>query len=186
MKLSSSATRLQSMPHDRCFLTGHAGDRERSRSSGGLHIRPVGPARTGETVREVAHIDAALNVAIDEMLGLMRSAGYVALAGPVVGLPLRVITIDLTMSGRSQIVLINPVIEQVSTERQRDREGCLAIPELSAHVDRPVWIVVSGLTRTGRAVRLRAGGILGRIIQHQIDHLDGLTIFDRVRPEPAP
>ena len=136
-------------------------------------------------MREVEHIDAALNVAIDEMLGLMRSAGYVALAGPVVGLPLRVITVDLTGSGSSQIVLINPVIEEASEECQRDREGCLAIPDLTAHVNRPVWIVVSGLTRTGRAVRLRAGGILSRIIQHQIDHLNGLTFFDHACPAPA-
>ena len=185
MDTSTSATIPQSMSHDRCFLTGHAGDEDRPQESGGLHIRPAGEAESGEAAREVAHIDAALNVAIDEMLGLMRSAGYVALAGPVVGLPFRVITIDLSSTGRSQIVLINPVIEEVSEERQRDMEGCVAIPELTAHVDRPVWIVVSGLTRTGRAVRLRAGGILGRIIQHQIDHLDGLTFFDRVRTAPA-
>lgn len=136
-------------------------------------------------MREVQRIDTELNVAIDEMLGLMRSAGHLALCGPVVGLPLRVITIDLATSGQSQIVLINPQIEEVSIECQRDLEGCLATPELKAHVDRPVWVVVSGLSRTGRAVRLRAGGILGRIIQHQIDHLDGVTLVDRMRTKPA-
>lgn len=185
MKLSSNMAGLPDTPASSCVLVGHAGDKELFPRSGGLHIRPVGPAESGEPVREVRRIGAELNVAIDEMLGLMRSAGYVALAGPVVGLPLRVITIDLTSSGQSQIVLINPVIEEVSEECQRDREGCLAIPELTVHVDRPVWVVVSGLSRTGRAVRLRAGGILGRIIQHQIDHLDGLTFIDRVRTKPA-
>lgn len=190
MILSSDAPRLLDVPADSCFLIGHGhgghnGDGDLFPRSGGLHIRPVGPADSGEPARDVERIDAALNVAIDEMLGLMRSAGYVALAGPVVGLPLRVIAIDLTTSGRSQIVLINPVIEEFSEECQRDREGCLAIPELTAHVDRPVWIVVSGLTRTGRAVRLRAGGILGRIIQHQVDHLNGVTFVDRVRTETA-
>lgn len=188
MILSRDTPRLPGVPTDSCFLVGHGdhdGDGELLRRSNGLHIRPVGPADSGEPARKVKHIDAPLNVAIDEMLGLMRSAGYVALAGPVVGLPLRVIAIDLTTSGRSQIVLINPVIEEFSEEFQRDREGCLAIPELTAQVDRRVWIVVSGLTRTGRSVRMRAGGILGRIIQHQIDHLDGMTFIDRVRTESA-
>lgn len=57
--------------------------------------------------------------------------------------------------------------------------------QMTLNVDRPVWVVVSGLSRTGRAVRLRARGILGRILQHQIDHLDGVTFIDRVRTKPA-
>lgn len=56
---------------------------------------------------------------------------------------------------------------------------------MTLNVDRPVWVVVSGLSRTGRAVRLRVRGILGRILQHQIDHLDGVTFIDRVRTKPA-
>lgn len=154
-------------------------------TSSSLHIGPVGTRGSLGTAHEVERVNADVNAAIDEMLDLMRTAGYVALSGPLVGLPLRVLAVDLTGSGSSQIVLINPRIEEASQEKQRDREGCLAIPEVTAHVDRPVWVLVSGVSRTGRVVRLRAGGILGRIIQHQIDHLDGLTVIDRVRPRPA-
>jgi peptide deformylase len=185
MTIANHAEMLPHMPSNSCFLVGHTSNQEVFMRSEGLHIRNAGPTNGREPVREVERIDAELNVAIDEMLGLMRSAGHVALAGPIVGLPLRVVAVDLSASGMSQIVLINPVVEERSEECQRDREGCLALPELTGHVDRPVWVVVSGLTRTGRAVRLRAGGILGRILQHQIDHLDGLTFVDRVRTKPA-
>lgn len=128
---------------------------------------------------EVARFDRSLSEAIDRMLELMRQEQYVALSGPMVGLPLRIVAIDLAGSGRSQVVLINPVIEHVSTERQKDREGCLVVPDIVAHVERPVSLVVSGLSRTGQPVRLQVGGILARILQHHIDHLEGRTLVER-------
>lgn len=130
----------------------------------------------------VARFDRSLRETIDQMLDLMRRERYVALSGPMVGLPLRVVAVDLAGTGQSQIVLINPVIEQVSTERHKDREGCLVVPGIVAHVARPASIVVSGLSPTGQPVRLQAGGILARILQHHIDHLEGRTFFDRVDP----
>ncbi len=128
----------------------------------------------------VERFDGALEAAIDRMLDLLARTGYPALSGPLVGYARRVIVIDLTGSGRSQVVLINPTLERVSTERQRDREGCLAIPGLLAHVDRPLWIVTAGLTRTGQTVHLHLGGLLARIVQHELDHLDGLSLLDRL------
>ncbi|MFW6088880.1 MAG: peptide deformylase [Gemmatimonadota bacterium] len=132
---------------------------------------------------EVTRFDRSLRDAIDRMLDLMRSNRYVALSGPMVGLPLRVVAVDLAGSGQSQIVLINPVVEQVSTERQKDREGCLVVPDIVAHVERPVSMVVSALSRTGQPVRLQVGGILARILQHHIDHLEGRTFFEHVGPQ---
>lgn len=131
---------------------------------------------------EVTRFDRSLGDAIDRMLDLMRRNKYVALSGPMVGLPLRVVAIDLAGSGQSQIVLINPVVEQVSTERQKDREGCLVVPDIVAHVERPISMVVSALSRTGQPLRLQVGGILARILQHHIDHLEGRTFFEHVGP----
>jgi len=145
-----------------------------------LDLRPLGIGEHHTPAVVVERTDAALDLAIDRMLDVMRRGGYPALAGPVVGVPFRVIAIDLSRSGRSQIVLINPEVEAVSTERQLGREGCVALPGLTAVVDRPLWVVITGLTRSGQEVRLHAGGILGRIAQHQIDHLDGRTFVDRL------
>jgi len=131
---------------------------------------------------EVTQFNRALRDSIDRMLDLMRRERYVALSGPMVGLPLRVIAIDLAGSGQSQIVLINPVIEQVSTERQKDREGCLVVPDIVAHVERPVSLLVRALSRTGQPLRLQVGGILARILQHHLDHLEGRTFFEHVGP----
>lgn len=115
---------------------------------------------------------------IDAMFERMRLSRYVALSGPVVGMPVRVVTIDLGGSGRSQIALLNPVVEAVSTERQRDAEGCLLLPGLRTRVERPVHITVRATTRHGQPVRLEAGGILARILQHHIEHLDATTLLD--------
>lgn len=131
---------------------------------------------------EVTQFDRSLRETIDRMLDLMKRERYVALSGPMAGFPLRVVAIDLAGSGQSQIVLINPVVEQVSTERQKDREGCLIMPGLVAHVERPVSMVVRAQSRTGQPVRLRVGGILARILQHHLDHLEGRSFFERVGP----
>jgi len=145
-----------------------------------LDLRPLEIGERHAPAALVERTNAALDSAIDGMLDVMRRGGYPALAGPVVGIPFRVIAIDLSRSGRSQIVLINPEVETTSTEHQLGREGCVALPGLTAVVDRPLWAVIKGLTRSGQEVRLHAGGILGRIAQHQIDHLDGRTVVDRL------
>lgn len=166
------------------IASGSAGTAAGRRSSLGadrLRLRTLAPGESHEVAGEVSREDAGdLDRKIGAMLDFMRRAGYPALAGPLVGLPIRVIAIDLSRSGESQIVLINPVLEELSADRQLDREGCIAMPGVTALVDRHQWVVATGWTRNGQLVRLHAGGILGRIIQHQIDHLDGVTFIDRV------
>lgn len=145
-----------------------------------MDLRPLGVGERHQPAAHVERIGSDLDSAIDGMFEVMRRGGYPALAGPVVGVPFRVIAIDLTRSGRSQVVLINPVVEARSTEHTLDREGCLALPGITALVDRHLWVVVKGIARSGQQVRLHAGGVLGRIVQHQIDHLDGRTLVDRL------
>ncbi|MFQ5690586.1 MAG: peptide deformylase [Gemmatimonadota bacterium] len=128
----------------------------------------------------VEEIDAEVEEQIDGMLSLLRKTRYPAIAGPQVGLYRRIIAVDLSRAGRSPVVLINPEVEAVSLERQIDLEGCLLLPGLMARVARAERVTVRGLARTGHPVRIEAGGLLARILQHQIDHLDGTLILDRV------
>jgi peptide deformylase len=151
-----------------------------SRPASALEVRTLMAGERPVVGELVGQIGPEIDRLIDDMFALMRRAGYVALSGPVVGAPFRVVTIDLTGSGRSQIALLDPVLEAVSIEKQRDLEGCLQLPDMRAKVDRHLWVTVRATTRHGQRVRLQAGGILARILQHHIDHLDGETPLDRV------
>lgn len=130
----------------------------------------------------IGEIDEATERGIERMLRLMCDAGYPALAGPHVGLFRRILAVDLSGQGRSRIVLINPVVASRSREQQSDLEGCLCLPGLTARIRRPVQISVHARARTGHHVRLEAGGLLARILQHQIDHLNGVLLLDHLPP----
>lgn len=135
-------------------------------------------------LRVAAHpveaFDEELQSGIDDMLHLLHRTGYPAVAAPQVGLMRRVVAVDLSRTGRSPVVLVNPVITAVSQERAVDLEGCLSLPGLVAKVRRPEQIQVSALARTGQIVRLDVGGLLARILQHKIDHLDGTLFLDHL------
>lgn len=146
-----------------------------------LLLRPLFPGAPGERAREVTRIDSPVLEMVDEMLEVMRRAGYPSLSAPLLGVPHRVIAIDLTGSGRSQVVLVNPVLEAASSERQVDREGCAGLPDVTASVERPLHITVAALARSGQPIRLHAGGLLARLIHHELDHLEGRSFLDRLR-----
>lgn len=154
---------------------------DRGRTPDRLVLRPLLPGTAQARSREVARMDRALRPVIDEMLEVMRLAGYPSLSAPLLGVRRRLIAIDLTGSGRSQVVLVNPALESVSTERQVDLEGCPALPDVMGRVERPLHVVIVGLTPGGQRIRLHAGGLLARLLQHELDHLDGRSLLDRLR-----
>jgi len=78
--------------------------------------------------------------------------------------------------------LINPEIMEVSKETEKGEEGCLSIPGLRDLVERSVRVVVRGTTPEGEARELDLSGLPARIIQHEVDHLDGILFFDRLSP----
>jgi peptide deformylase len=126
--------------------------------------RPVGRV-TEEVVR-----------LMDEMVGVMREAGGVGLAAPQVGRSLRVIVVEYD----GQLYqLADPEI----THREGSElacEGCLSLPGILCDIWRSTRVVVRGKNRRGRTVTVRAEGWLARIFQHEVDHLDGILITDRV------
>lgn len=117
-----------------------------------------------------------------DMVETMYWAPGVGLAAPQVGVPLRLIVIDVTLGHdpRGLITLVNP--EWVSREGlQREEEGCLSLPGFNAPVARPHRAAIKGLDLDGRERTYEGDGLLARAFQHELDHLDGTVFIDRLR-----
>ena len=114
---------------------------------------------------------------IDQMELAMRKAPGVGLAAPQVGESMRVIVAD---DGSGLHALINPKIVSKSG-KQTFVEGCLSLPGVEAPVERAAKLKVSALNRCGQRVEIEAEAMLATILQHEIDHLDGLVFIDRVK-----
>ncbi|HMK55754.1 MAG TPA: peptide deformylase [Dissulfurispiraceae bacterium] len=130
----------------------------------------------------VAKEDRDLPRLIDNMVETMYAAAGIGLAAPQVGVAKRVIVIDI--GGREGgdeglIVLVNPEII-LAEGLVESEEGCLSVPQYIASLKRAERVIVRGLDRTGNAVEISAEGLLARALQHEIDHLDGVLILDRI------
>lgn len=132
---------------------------------------------------------------IDDMFETMRSADGVGLAAPQVGLPIRLVVIEIPplyeqhadgseveVEPAQPFVLINPRIVKMSNEEVIRQEGCLSLPGWYGDVPRVTWVTVEYQDVHGKHFRLRkADGLLGWVIQHEVDHLDGILFTERVR-----
>jgi peptide deformylase len=131
----------------------------------------------------VDRVDEDLHRLIDDMVETMYAAPGIGLAAPQVGVSKRLIVVDLSsgMEKDQLIVLVNP--ELVSAEGEVvSEEGCLSLPELSVKICRAGKVVVRGLDPEGRSVEVLGEDLLARALQHELDHLDGLLLIDRVNP----
>lgn len=113
---------------------------------------------------------------IDDMAETMYAHRGVGLAAVQIGIHQRVITIDV---GEGLLALINPEVLERSGETQME-EGCLCLPGVIVEVDRSERVTVRGLNENGEEVTLPAEGLLARALQHEIEHLDGILIVDKV------
>jgi peptide deformylase len=122
---------------------------------------------------------------MEDMLETMRAAPGVGLAAPQVGVLLRVIVAEFAPPGEPAVTLelANPKILK-KHGRQTFMEGCLSLPGVEAPVERAKKVVVQGLDKRGKLAVVEAEGLLGTILQHEMDHLDGLVFIDRVE-DPA-
>lgn len=127
-------------------------------------------------------IDRAL---VDDLLDTMRaSPACVGLAAPQIGVPARAIVVDASQHPKTTVshglvVLFDPVIVEFGG-REVGREGCMSVPDLTANVARATHLVVEGVDPGGKEVVVATEGFEARVFQHEIDHLDGLLILDRV------
>lgn len=130
----------------------------------------------------VTEVNDEVRALIDDMFETMYQQEGVGIAGPQVGVGERVIVVDPHEEGVSPFALINPAIIEAGEEVAKAEEGCLSMPGLNDVVERSTFIVVEGLNRDGEPVRIEARDMLARVLQHEIDHLDGILFIDRVSP----
>jgi len=137
----------------------------------------------GEVLRrkadEIRYVDSGIRALIEEMAILMYSAHGVGLAAPQVGRSVRLLVYD---AGDGLRPLINPVILKSKGEQYEPEEGCLSIPGLRGVVRRASDITVRALDGDGRPLKFRASDFEARVIQHEIDHLDGVLFIDLADP----
>ncbi len=128
-------------------------------------------------------IDDGTRRLIDDMIETMYAAPGIGLAAPQVGVSKRLIVIDVSHRDEEEetplIVLINPEITIKEGEIESE-EGCLSLPGYTTTVKRAERVAVRGLDREGTTVEIEAEGLLCRALQHEIDHLDGTLLIDRI------
>jgi len=153
-----------------------------------MAIRPItllGDPVLREETREVVSFGEELRLLIRDMFDTMYHAEGVGLAGPQVGLSLRVLVVDTRqeeLEGGGRMALVNPQIVERSPALERETEGCLSIPGVDELVDRHRWVVVEAVDPAGVPVRVEAEGFLARALQHEIDHLEGVLFIDHLSP----
>jgi peptide deformylase len=128
----------------------------------------------------VESFDGSLSHLAEEMLATMREHEGVGLAANQVGRLKRILVAAVE---EEEFVLVNPVVEEAAATIEKELEGCLSIPGIQVEVERPTAVTVSALDASGAPLKIEASDLLARILQHEIDHLDGVLILDRTDRE---
>jgi peptide deformylase len=143
-------------------------------------LRYMGDPVLRQKAARVADLTDDVRRLIEDMFDTMYAEEGVGLAAPQVGVSLRVIVVDPREPDVVPFVLVNPEVVEASEETDRAEEGCLSIPGLVEIVERPASVRVEGINRDGERVVIEAEGLLARILQHEVDHVDGILFLDRV------
>ena len=143
-------------------------------------IRTFGDPVLKSRATPVKDFDESLERLAEDMKRIMRENEGVGLAANQIGRLKRIFVASLE---DEEYAIVNPVIEERSEASEKDIEGCLSIPEIRVEVERSCAVTVSGKDPSGAPVRVEAEGVLARIFQHEIDHLDGVLILDRTDRE---
>ncbi len=146
------------------------------------HVRKFGDPVLRTRAREIEQIDDALRGEISRMAELMDGALGVGLAATQLGALHRLLVYRVG-SDAPLGVLINPVVDWHGDELEVAEEGCLSLPAVLVEVERPLHVRVGGQDEQGRSITIEASGLEARVIQHEIDHLDGVLILDRTSRE---
>jgi peptide deformylase len=130
----------------------------------------------------IERVDAELLTLADDMLETMYDAPGIGLAAVQIGVPRRMLVVDVAREGedKNPQIFINPEIVTSSEERSVYEEGCLSIPEYYAEVERPAVVTVRHIGRDGKEHVVEADGLLATCLQHEIDHLNGVLFIDHI------
>ena len=141
-----------------------------------LDIRKFGDPVLKTRAAPVGAFDESLARLAEEMLATMREQEGVGLAANQVGRLKRILVAAVE---EKEYTIVNPVIEETAPTTEKNLEGCLSIPGIQVEVERPTVVTLSGYDASGAPLRLEASGLLARVLQHEVDHLDGVLILDR-------
>ena len=142
------------------------------------HVRKLGDPVLRTRAREVDRFDEELREEVRRMGQLMHDALGIGLAAPQVGVSHRVLVYRVEQDSPVN-ALVNPEIEWSGEETEIVEEGCLSLPAVHVEVERPVYVRVRARDEFGEEIRIEASGLEARVIQHELDHLDGVLILDR-------
>ena len=150
-----------------------------------MTVRPILTApdpRLQAISTDVETVDAEIRKLVDDMADSMYAADGIGLAAVQIGVPKRVIVIDLDQKegNKNPRAFINPKILWASEEKAVFEEGCLSVPEIWDDVERPARIKAEYLDRDGNKQILEADGILATCLQHEMDHLNGVLFIDHL------
>ena len=141
-------------------------------------IRRLGDPVLKSRATEVDRFDDLLKSQVARMAGLMNDAFGVGLAAPQLGISQRLLVYRVGTDA-PLVALVNPEVQWTSRDEETMEEGCLSLPGVAVDVDRPIHVRVRALDEEGRERLVEASGLEARVIQHEIDHLDGVLILDR-------
>ena len=146
------------------------------------HVRKFGDPVLKARAVPVERFDAELRTEVARMAELMGDAIGIGLAATQVGVMHRLLIYRIGQDA-PLAVLVNPELEWSGKEREGAEEGCLSLPGLHVEVERPVYVRVRASDERGEALLVEASGLEARVIQHEIDHLDGVLMIDRIPRE---
>jgi peptide deformylase len=146
------------------------------------HVRKFGDPVLRTRARAVERFDGALRSEVERMGALMGDALGVGLAATQVGVLHRVLVYRVQHQA-PVAALVNPEVEWTGKELETMEEGCLSLPSVLVDVERPVHVRVRALDERGEPLVIEASGLEARVIQHEIDHLDGVLILERTSRE---
>jgi peptide deformylase len=152
------------------------------RSAAMTFIRKWGDPVLKSRATPVDRFDDTLQQQVQRMAGIMKDAVGVGLAAPQLGVSQRLLVYRIG-SDAPLITLVNPELEWHSEDRETLEEGCLSIPSVAVDVERPIHVRVRAVDERGEERLVEASGLEARVIQHEVDHLDGVLMLDRASRE---
>jgi peptide deformylase len=146
------------------------------------HVRKLGDPILRTKALPVERFDDTLRDEVRRMAALMEDALGIGLAAPQVGVSHRLLVYRVDPES-PVVALVNPEIEWSSRDEEISEEGCLSLPFVHVDVERPIAVLVRARDEQGDEMVIEATGLEARVIQHEIDHLDGVLILDRTSRE---
>lgn len=139
--------------------------------------------KRGVTVAGKTFSRAQLNQLLAEMRKAMKKANGIGLSANQIGLPYRLFVAEVqgAQGERKFYAVFNPELEKMGSEKAVSEEGCLSVPSAYGEVSRASQIILKGLDKNGRPLKIKAWGLLARVFQHEVDHLNGVLFVDKAK-----